>query len=339
MHPARRGIRGWLVAGIPLFGRRGCPPDGADPRKRCVRGPDRPLWVFFALAFAISWTALGALQAIALGSGLEGWQDLSGRAETTFDLGVLAGTLAAPLWSVRLLNLVADFGPSLAAVIVAAGSGGVKPLLRRLGRWRVGGRWYLVAFGLPVAVMGGAIGIYALLGGELGAVVVGSGTLVSLVGWLLPRTLGGGGLGEELGWRGFALPRLQARMGAVSAAALLGVVWTLWHLPLVLVSRSPLVQGAALLLFGAPMSFVYAWILNGTGGSVLLPVLLHGTQNGLSAFLERSLVPGLLDADGWVLFRIALLLGVAIAAAIAVARQQRLGRIVLDAAGARARPG
>ena len=295
-----------------------------------ARSADRSLWTFFALAFAISWCALGVLQIAAVSAGLDDWQQLSRRAETTFDLAVLAESLPVPLWTVRVLNVVADFGPSLAALLVALGSGRLRSLVARIARWRVGGRWYLVAFGLPAAVMGSAIGLYALLGGDIGAPTIGAGTLGTLVGWLLLRTFLGGGLGEELGWRGFALPRLQARMGALRASALLGVVWALWHLPLVLVSPNPLVQAAVLAVFIAPMAFVYTWLFNGTGGSVLLPILLHGTQNGLSAFLERSLFPSLIDADGWVLLRIALLLVVAVAAAVAIARQQRLGRVVRE---------
>ncbi len=288
------------------------------------RRADLHLWLFFALAYAISWGALGALQVIARGAGLDSWSDLTRAAETTFTLTQLPVSAAA----VRTLNVVADFGPSLAALVVAALGGGLATLLARLGRVRVGARWYAVAFGLPIAVMGVAIALFVVLGGDVGAPVLGLGTLAALLGWWLLRTLAGGGLGEELGWRGFALPRLQARMGAVRASALLGVVWALWHLPLVFVSSSPLLQGAVLALFIAPMAFVYTWLFNGTGGSVLLPVLLHGTQNGVSAFLERSLLPGLAEADGWIVFRVLLLVAVAVAAAVAVARQQRRGRVV-----------
>lgn len=298
-------------------------------------GGGRGLLLFFVLSFAISWTALGALQIIATQAGLSDWQELTARAETTFTLDEIADRLPAPGWVVVVLNVVADFGPSLAALITAFALGGataVGRLLAGLGRWRVGLRWYLFALGIPTLVMGGAIGLYAITGGEVGAPSwMGFGTLWQLLFWVvIARTLTGGGLGEELGWRGYALPRLQARMGAVAASALLGGVWAAWHLPLVLVAESAVTQLLVLVLFIFPLTFVYSWLFNGSGGSVLIVVLFHGMQNGLSAFLERSLLPGLLEADAWVLFRIALLLGVSIIAAIALGRQARLGRTTVE---------
>jgi hypothetical protein len=150
---------------------------------------DAGLLAFFALAFAISWGALGALQIIAVASDLGTWQDLTRSAETTFDLASRATALVVPAWLVRALNLVADFGPSLAAVAVAAASGRLGTLLARLARWRVAGRWYLLVVGLPAAVMGGAIALTALTGTELGPVWWGGGTLAALLGWLALRTL------------------------------------------------------------------------------------------------------------------------------------------------------
>ena len=180
-------------------------------------------------------------------------------------------------------------------------------------------RSLLAFFVLAFAISWGALG-------ALQVVVTGSG----LGGWLLLRTLAGGGLGEELGWRGWALPRLEAHLPPVAASALLGLVWALWHLPSVLVAASPVLQGAVLLLFIAPMAFLHTWVFNGTGGSLSVVVLLHGTQNGLSAFLEQSLLPVLADADLWVVFRVAILLVVAVVAALAVRRQGRLGTVVRE---------
>lgn len=293
-------------------------------------GIDRTLLAFFLVAFGVSWGALGALQIVAQASDLGTWQDLTRRAETTFDLAAIADVLVVPAWIVRALNVAADFGPSVAALLVAAATGRLNVVAGRLGRWRVPARWYLVAFGVPASVMTAAIVVTSVAGTSIGPPHLGAGTLGALIAWLAIRTLLGGGLGEELGWRGFALPRMQARMSPLAASAVLGLVWAAWHLPLVLVSDNPAVQAVVLLLFIAPLAFLYTWVFNGTGGSVLLVVLLHGTQNGLSAFLERSLLPSLADADLWIVFRILILLGVATAATFAVRRQGRRGTFVRD---------
>lgn len=84
-------------------------------------------------------------------------------------------------------------------------------------------------------------------------------------------------MGEELGLRGFALPRLQQRMSPFAASLVLGVLWGLWHLPLLL-GRDP-VSVVAFLLLGIALTFVFTWLFNGSGGSLLPPLLLHATQN------------------------------------------------------------
>ena len=91
----------------------------------------------------------------------------------------------------------------------------------------------------------------------------------------------GSALGEELGWRGFALPRLQARRSALAASLIVGAVWGTYHLPL-FVLGSPTRPFALFLPFALScviMSIFYTWMYNGTGGSLLIVVLLHATTN------------------------------------------------------------
>jgi uncharacterized protein len=89
------------------------------------------------------------------------------------------------------------------------------------------------------------------------------------------------GLGEELSWRGFALPRLLSRHNALAASLILGVLWALWHLPLVWTEGSAMyLQPVWLLLVDIPAKAVlYTWVFLRTRGSVLLAVLLHGATN------------------------------------------------------------
>jgi membrane protease YdiL (CAAX protease family) len=129
-----------------------------------------------------------------------------------------------------LLGIFGLFGPALAAIIMAAVTGrksGVKQLLSRVVLWRVGVRWYLIALGLPTVLSIATAGLSYLLGAS-DFIQVGALTVLELVLFVLV-------VGEELGWRGYALPRLLEKRSAVTASLILGVLWGLWHLPTFLV--------------------------------------------------------------------------------------------------------
>jgi membrane protease YdiL (CAAX protease family) len=102
-----------------------------------------------------------------------------------------------------------------------------------------------------------------------------------------------GAMGEELGLRGFALPRLQARLGAVRASLTIGVFWYLWHLP-VLIGRG-LVELALYGVLVMLLTFIFTWLYNGSGGSLIPGLIFHAIQNSEDAF-ERVL-PAMKDTD------------------------------------------
>ena|SRR5215211_3869226 len=106
------------------------------------------------------------------------------------------------------------------------------------------------------------------------------GSLVVLPLFLVILTLTDG-LGEELAWRGFALPRLLSRHNALAASLILGVLWALWHLPLIWTEGNPMYhQPVWLLLVDIPAkSVLFTWVFVHTRGSVLLAMLLHGATN------------------------------------------------------------
>lgn len=98
------------------------------------------------------------------------------------------------------------------------------------------------------------------------------------------------GIGEELGWRGVALPGLQRWLGPTVASVLLGGAWAVWHLPLLWTSRVPL-EGRPfplLLLALIPTSILFTWVYRHIGGSILAAVLLHGTHNLAGPALPRT---------------------------------------------------
>jgi membrane protease YdiL (CAAX protease family) len=193
-------------------------------------------------------------------------------------------------------------GPTLAAVIVTAVTGG-RPALaeffRAYGRWRVGLGWWLLA------VFGALLALTLVAGLIVGGAVISTfflGLGLILPAYLVTLLLGIilGPLWEEPGWRGFALPRLQAQFGPLAGTLLLGVLWALWHLPGYLggwMTAGP----AALLVSSVGFSVLMTWIYNNTRGSVLLMILLHSSSNAALSIGGRVLPENLpLDLAGLV---------------------------------------
>jgi membrane protease YdiL (CAAX protease family) len=171
--------------------------------------PVRALVSFFVLAYLISWAWLVPL---ALGGQIVE----QGRG-----------------WPTHLPALI---GPMLAAVIVTAvvyGSTGLRDLFRRVVRWRVGWRWWVVAIS-PVLMLPTAL----LIGRIAGAAVPSAGDFANFTGvWSGLGVLGVlavllvAGFGEETGWRGFAVPHLELRFSPLTTALIVAPLWALWHLP------------------------------------------------------------------------------------------------------------
>jgi membrane protease YdiL (CAAX protease family) len=151
-------------------------------------------------------------------------------------------------------------------------------------RWRVGLRWYAVALLLPVGIVLAALYLNALFGGP-------TPTAADFSGWyeipliFLVTTLIKGPFTEEPGWRGFLLPRLQSKYAPLVASLIVGVIWASWHLPLLLNEAGSQQRPPAQFLVSLlAMSVVYTWVYNGTGGSVLLATLMHGSFNTMGSF-------------------------------------------------------
>lgn len=186
------------------------------------------------------------------------------------------------------LSVIGTFGPMVAAVILTAqesGRAGLRSLLSRVVRWRVAPIWYgvallgplvltLGAIVLEVAVLGGQPPSLRLLIGELPSTLL--TLLVNAVYMLIFVTLG-----EEVGWRGYALPALQARYSALLASVILGVMWALWHLPVFFnpdTSYSNL-PFFSFLPFIVLITVIMTWLFNSTGGSVLMAMFFHAVIN------------------------------------------------------------
>jgi uncharacterized protein len=207
---------------------------------------------------------------------------------TYFVLAYALTWVLAPLLTISLLlGVVGLLMPAVAAIVVTAfteGRPGVKTLLQRLKLWRVGLRWYVVALGLPVLLSAAVVALSVLLGAPA-QVEFSPVSLLTMVVFVLV-------VGEEIGWRGYALPKLLQTHSAVTASLILGVLWGGWHLPTFFIAGSPQasIPFIAFLLFTTGASVLFTWLYLHTGGSLLIATLFHGAINSFG-FVNTALDP------------------------------------------------
>lgn len=214
--------------------------------------------IFFVVAFGLSWAAWGTV--IAQQNGWLNWHLPE--------------------------QLFVYFSLTLATLLVAGLAGGKTALLdlwKGITHWKFNPAWYALALLIPVGLALLPVGLYQLSGGKT-TVGVDLSLGAALVYFL---TFGAKCLiTEELAWRGFALPRMQAGKNSWWASAWLGLVWGLWHVPAFLIadsaqSKMPFV---AFLVFAVAESILIGWIYNKTGGSVLIAALFHGAADAALSY-------------------------------------------------------
>jgi membrane protease YdiL (CAAX protease family) len=187
--------------------------------------------------------------------------------------------------------LLALFGPGAGALIVTGavdGRAGVSALLRRIVQWRVGPVPYVLAIGIPF--------VLAVLVQVVARAVRGTPVGIDTSGFPLTIVLAVLVIGEELGWRGFALPRLQERYSSLTASVILGVVWAAWHL------ANGTIPGLqhywtgfpAFLAFVIGQTVFFTFIANLSRGSVLLAWVVHASIN-----LSLAMFPAGETVFGW----------------------------------------
>ena len=221
-----------------------------------------PLALYFGLAYVITWLLLAPLA-------LHG-------------LGLLTTFSFSPLW-----HVLGALGPVTAAFVVTAltqGKMGIINLLSRMGRWRVGRYWLFLSLFSPVVLLAVSIVIARMVEQtwpdftKIAAVSGGVGF------WLLNAVVISllYGLGEEPGWRGFALPHLTERRNVLSATLIVGVLWACWHAPM-FAYRFPFsgnvvqVIGFVLGVLAGAICLTYLYI--GSGGSILMVIIWHAVWN------------------------------------------------------------
>jgi membrane protease YdiL (CAAX protease family) len=227
-----------------------------------------PVGLYFALTFATAWTLWIAAALVA-------------------PLSMAAGVRA-------LMFLPGTFAPAIVALALTGrmeGAAGVRTLLSRLLRWDVGARWYVFAVAYLATIK--------LLAAVAHRVLVGAWPTFGTVPFFL--MLGAVVLstpfqaGEEIGWRGYALPRLAARAGFARASLIIGIVWAVWHIPLFYIAGTDTTGQPfpVFLLSVTAVSTAMAWLYVRTGGSLLLVMLMHSAINNTTGIVPgRVLDPG-----------------------------------------------
>lgn len=241
----------------------------------------RPLAAYFILAFASVWLAL--LPAVLARNGL----------------GILPFTVPDLAFIVLFIGgtLLGPTGAAFAVTAAAEGRAGVGRLLRRYVQWRVSPKWYLLA-------LFGYIALHLIAAGAL----LGPARLVSILAqWpliftaYLPALVSMiifPALVEEPGWRGFALPRLQARYGPLLGTLLLGLLHGLWHLPVYMLVSGPAAMGPFNLAHVVNntivimlLTVIWTWVFNNANGSILMAILMHAASNATGNLFD-VLLPG-----------------------------------------------
>lgn len=174
------------------------------------------------------------------------------------------------------------FGPTMAALLLTAvtkGRSGLLALWQRMLIWHVGLRWYLFSFGGTAVFVLAAIGLYRLGGGA--ALTFNDPAQWYLIIPTFLYVLVFSVLGEEIGWRGYALPRLQIRHSPFISSLIIGVLWGLWHWPLFWMPGNfhreiPL---TLFMLQSIALAIIYTWLYNHTQGSLLIAHLFHAASN------------------------------------------------------------
>lgn len=173
------------------------------------------------------------------------------------------------LWQLLIL------GPFLGGAFVtgiADGRSGLRTYFGRIVRWRVPIKWYAVAIFLPFLLRLAAFGLTVASGAETTANPQWNWGAIAFDLILVFFVIA---LGEEPGFRGFALPRLLKARSALTASLILGVLHVIWHLPLFLAGDQPPIN-VLIILAGAVLN---TWLFNNTGGSVLLNMIMHTSVN------------------------------------------------------------
>ena len=262
---------------------------------------DWPVIAFFVIAYALAWGLIVVFNWVANASGVEDGFTLMAMTES-MALAPIADQLVLPGWFLYLLTRIQDFSFTIAGMVVTAviaGKAGLRILGKKLDPRLANWRWYGAALLLPY----GLFGLAALLtiAGNQAVLASADLSLATLLAVLFSPQAGlvfymllRGGMGEEPGLRGFALPRLQLRYGPTIASFIIGILWAGWHIPVYI--RSDVVSVIVSLLLAFTFSFLFTFSTTMPRESLWVVIILHaGINAGDNAY--ELVFPGLAETD------------------------------------------
>jgi membrane protease YdiL (CAAX protease family) len=195
------------------------------------------------------------------------------------------------------MGVLRGYGPTVAALATAAfiyGRQGLRELWATISMWRISPRLLALAILGPLFVSVVLLLIAKLAGVDLTPNAE-SEPILKLILVFLFFAIADGPIGEEIGWRGFLLPKLLSAHGAIFASTLLGVVWFAWHIPLYAATGKMELEPIFLvsyLLNNVAFSFIHTWFFLRSGGSALLSIVLH-TAGNYAVFLAVTFFPSI----------------------------------------------
>ncbi|MGY5881517.1 MAG: CPBP family intramembrane glutamic endopeptidase [Candidatus Thorarchaeota archaeon] len=212
------------------------------------------------------------------------------------NIGFILLCIAIPIF---FLQILLPWGPNITAILLVLfyirEENGVRRLASGWKKWRAHPKWYLLAFS-PILVYFLSASIYLVSGGippgpNPNPILGSSFPIMAMIAIFTGAT------GEELGWRGFALPRLQRQYSAVTSSIVLGFYWGIWHIPgWILFNLSFTIEKTFLFVaFTILTSVIITCICNNTKGSLLLASIFHWSVNVASAYVVSYL--GLISSN------------------------------------------
>lgn len=240
---------------------------------------------FFVLAYLITWAF---------------WIPFAIFAPSQSELASNPDLRNSPVMLTFVLQSIGNYGPTLAAVLLWTFSGKrteLRDAFKRVCPHRTSRFWYIIALLLPIGMQLPGLFVYALLGGNMAGFSI-VGVLLLIVPFIFVS-----GLGEELGWRGYALTNLQMTKSPFISSLIVGVFWGVWHLPIIYYFSSQsgllfLVFFGLYVLFLTATSIIFTWVYNATDKSLWMVVLMHAATTASGNTILLLVLPS--AAGTWV---------------------------------------